>query len=226
MGCVAHPSRRGQEAAPQDEENQKAGSRPAVLLLTGRWVPGRSEAPPGRRSLLGLLGLLCLLRLFSLLRFLSHSILIWVLMDGNATRGMLGGGPTSQHPRNQSQQIRRPLPRAVTSLSLRYPQLLCVLVRFRTKFSASTASMRRASHRFARPAGLTSRQDRLCLRFVPKQKQAYSLLLHRFKTTLWIADAGRGSVKRGGCMLSARPRGWSGRVIEIRGERGLRVQGQ
>ena len=123
-------------------QNQKAGPRPAISIerLTGRWVPGQSEAPPGRRSLLGLLGLLCLLRLFSLLRFLSHSILIWVLMDGNATRGMLGGGPTSQHPRNQSQQIRRPLPRAVTSLSLCYPQLLCVLARFRTKFGRSPSS--------------------------------------------------------------------------------------
>jgi hypothetical protein len=32
------------------------------------------------------------------------------LMDGNATRGMLGGGPASQHPRMQSQQIRGALP--------------------------------------------------------------------------------------------------------------------
>jgi hypothetical protein len=61
------------------------------------------------------------------------------LMDGNATRGMLGGGPASQHPRMQSQQIRRPLPRTVTSLSSRYPQLLCVLADF--------SPLRRASHR-------------------------------------------------------------------------------
>src|SRR3569833_2558058 len=32
------------------------------------------------------------------------------LMDGNATRGMLGGGPASQYPRTQSQQIRGALP--------------------------------------------------------------------------------------------------------------------
>src|ERR1700733_4652945 len=51
------------------------------------------------------------------------------LMEGNATRGMLGGGPTSQHPRMQSQQIRRLLPRTVTPVSLRYPQLLWVLMR-------------------------------------------------------------------------------------------------
>jgi hypothetical protein len=43
---------------------------------------------------------------------------------------MLGGGPTSQHPQARSQQIRGALPRTVTSLSLRYPQLLWVLVRF------------------------------------------------------------------------------------------------
>jgi hypothetical protein len=52
------------------------------------------------------------------------------LMDGNATRGMLGGGPTSQHPQLQSQQIRSPLPRSVTQASSRYPQMLCILTRF------------------------------------------------------------------------------------------------
>jgi hypothetical protein len=40
------------------------------------WCPGRAELHPGEKSLLGLLGLLRLLRLFSLLRFLSHNILI------------------------------------------------------------------------------------------------------------------------------------------------------
>jgi hypothetical protein len=39
---------------------------------------------------------------------------------------MLGGGPTSQHPQWQLQQIRGVLPRAVTSPSSRYPQLLCI----------------------------------------------------------------------------------------------------
>jgi hypothetical protein len=43
------------------------------------------------------------------------------------TRGMLGGGPASQKPRNVIEQIRRLLPRTVTPVSLRYPQLLCVL---------------------------------------------------------------------------------------------------
>jgi hypothetical protein len=39
---------------------------------------------------------------------------------------MLGGGPASQHPQLQSQQIRGAMPRAVTLLSSRYPQLLWV----------------------------------------------------------------------------------------------------
>ena len=46
-------------------------------------------------------------------------------MDGYATRGMLGGGPPSQHPQQRSEQIRRLLPRVVTTLPQRYPQLLC-----------------------------------------------------------------------------------------------------
>jgi len=39
---------------------------------------------------------------------------------------MLGGGPASQHPRRRTQQIRALLPRAVTSVSSRYPQLRCI----------------------------------------------------------------------------------------------------
>ncbi len=44
---------------------------------------------------------------FAFFAFLSHSILSRVQWL-NATRGMLGGGPASQHPRLQTQQIRRP----------------------------------------------------------------------------------------------------------------------
>jgi hypothetical protein len=43
----------------------------------------------------------------------------------------------------QSQQIRRPLPRAVTSLSSRYPQLLWVFDAFSESFRASRAVARR-----------------------------------------------------------------------------------
>ena len=111
---------------------QKSGPHPAGC-------PGGAEhSTRAGTSLLGLLGLLGLLRLFRLLRFLSHSILSG-LMDGNATRGMLGGGPTSQHPQMQSQQIRRPLPRAVTPLSSRYPQLLCVFGATSRNFGSSMA---------------------------------------------------------------------------------------
>src|SRR3984893_14983676 len=52
------------------------------------------------------------------------------LMDGNVEGRRLGGGPASQQPQNQSQQIRRPVPPTVTSLSLRYPQLLCIFGAF------------------------------------------------------------------------------------------------
>src|SRR6478609_3470298 len=55
-------------------------------------------------------------------------------MDLNATRGMLGGVPTSTSSQ-PSEQIRGALPRAVTSLSRRYPQLLRVLARFRTELA-------------------------------------------------------------------------------------------
>ena len=52
------------------------------------------------------------------------------LMDGNATPRPARGGLASQQPQFSSEQIRGALPRAVTLLSSRYPQLLCVLRRF------------------------------------------------------------------------------------------------
>src|SRR5712691_12000501 len=52
---------------------------------------------------------------------------------------MLGGGPASQHPRTQSQQIRGAMPRAVMSMSSRYPQLLCILTLFFAKMPLVTA---------------------------------------------------------------------------------------
>src|SRR5271163_2409871 len=97
------------------------------------WKPGRSEAPPGLEELL-LLRLLGLLRLFRLLRFLSHSILSGFNGLKRDTRGMLGGGPASQYPRNVIEQIRVLLPHSVTPLSLRYPQLLCIFAPFRRNF--------------------------------------------------------------------------------------------
>jgi hypothetical protein len=82
------------------------------------------------------------------------------LMDGNATRGMLGGGPASQHPRIRSQQIRGALPRTVTPVSSRYPQLLCVLTPFYPCDARSIAKIarRERSYRPRASAGLTMRQ--------------------------------------------------------------------
>jgi len=58
---------------------------------------------------------------------------------------MLGGGPASQHPQLQLQQIRGALPRAVTPPSSRYPQLLCVLMRFFAKMRFEPPLAPRAS---------------------------------------------------------------------------------
>ena len=113
-------------------QNQRAGSRPAVLLKCFRshWVPGRSEAPPGLESyFLDFFFAFDFFAFFAFFAFLAIASSLG-LMEGNATRGMLGGGPASQHPRIRSQQIRSTMPCAVTRVSSRYPQLLCVLVRF------------------------------------------------------------------------------------------------
>jgi hypothetical protein len=55
VAVLPHPSRRGENAAPQDEDRapnpgiKKADPRPAVFLKSSawNWEPGRSEAPPG-----------------------------------------------------------------------------------------------------------------------------------------------------------------------------------
>src|SRR5665213_3610592 len=78
-------------------------------------------------------------------------------MEGNATRGMLGGGPASQHPRMQSQQIRDALPRTVTPVSLRYPQLLSVLMRIPPARCGQRRRERCARAAIA-PSGLTAPQ--------------------------------------------------------------------
>jgi hypothetical protein len=89
-------------------------------------VPGRSEAPPGLEGyFLAFFFDLAFFAFFAFFAFLAITS-SQGLMDGNATRGMLGGGPASQYPQMQSQQIREALPRTVTSMSSRYPQLLCV----------------------------------------------------------------------------------------------------
>src|SRR5687768_4408329 len=68
----------GGDAAPTPRI-KKAGPKPAAVAKTFSpdREPGRSRGSTQAQTLLlGLLLLCCLLRLFSLLRFLSHSILI------------------------------------------------------------------------------------------------------------------------------------------------------
>jgi hypothetical protein len=112
------------------------------------------------------------------------------LMDGNATRGMLGGGPTSQHPRMQSQQIRGVLPRTVTSVSARYPQLLCVLARFHAGGGGLRRKNLRAMNDHAAreaSAGLTNLQLAGGFCIDPEQAERRRFYLHHFKTTARIA---------------------------------------
>jgi hypothetical protein len=122
-----------------DDWNQKAGSRPAVLVESSHscWEPGRSEAPPGLEGYF--LDFFFDFDFFAFFAFFAFLAIVSSqgLMDGNATRGMLGGGPASQHPQMQSQQIRGALPRTVTLLLLRYPQLLCVFGAISQNFRSS-----------------------------------------------------------------------------------------
>jgi hypothetical protein len=92
---------------------------------------------------------------------------------------MLGGGPASQHPQSQSQQIRGLLPRVVTPVSLRYPQMLWFsggffagAMRFRAKFLGRDVRMPvRVNNIRTRPAGRAS---------------ADHCNFHQFKTTARI----------------------------------------
>ena len=78
---------------------------------------------------------------------------------------MLGGGPASQYPRTQSQQICGALPRTVTPVSSRYPQLLCVLACVAGVLAivnpdwrrATARSGRRRAHALVRPVRRRSR---------------------------------------------------------------------
>jgi hypothetical protein len=71
-------------------------------------LPGRSQVRPGEKLKLLLLFGFCflgLLRGLGLLCFLRHSVL-YCWMNGNATGGLLGGGPASHQPQTSSEQIR------------------------------------------------------------------------------------------------------------------------
>jgi hypothetical protein len=151
--------------------------------------PGGASAPPG---LVGyfFFDFLAFLAFFAFFAFLAIAS-SFGLMDGNATRGMLGGGPTSQHPQMQSQQIRGPLPRTVTQASSRYPQLLCVLTRFRRPRCAPRLQIfqvrgRERSQRRP-PARVNDAPTRRC---ILSRSRAAARNLHHFKTTASIASPG------------------------------------
>jgi len=112
-------------------EIKKADRRPAILQIApGVGSPGGAEHSTRAKIHF----FFDFLAFFALAFFAFFAFLAIVssqgFMDWTRHRGMLGGGPASQHPRWQSHQIRRPLPRAVMALSSRYPQLLCILMWF------------------------------------------------------------------------------------------------
>jgi lactate dehydrogenase-like 2-hydroxyacid dehydrogenase len=78
------------------------------------------------------------------------------------------------------------MPRAVMPMSLRYPQLLCVLTRFSAKMPLATAV------RIARVMLNDARRLRA---------------LHQFKTTAWISRRQSESVKPHGSTLSHKTAG-------------------
>jgi hypothetical protein len=95
---IARSSRATTDQVVRHPQNQKAGSRPAAF---GKSIAlgARAElsAPPG---LIGyfFFDFLAFFAFFAFFAFLAIAS-SFELMDGNATRGMLGGGPASQHPR-------------------------------------------------------------------------------------------------------------------------------
>jgi hypothetical protein len=86
----------------------------------------------------------------------------------------------------QSQQIRGALPRTVTPVSLRYPQLLWVLTRFHRRDAVRVAKDLRNAGAIA-PSGLTMRQrGRRTLHRSGTAGRQRRRAVHQFKTTVWI----------------------------------------
>ena len=157
-------------------QKQKAGSRPAVLVKGLRPSSGARAERGSTRAGSHFLDFLAFLAFFAFFAFFAFLAIAssFGLMGGNATRGMLGGGPTSQYPRIRSQQIRGVLPRAVTLMSSRYPQLLCVLARVSLVVASLTLTQQRRAHSLAAgSAGAPGRVTRPAV--------------HQFKTTVRIA---------------------------------------
>ena len=155
-GCrFAHPGYR--RVKPGDDSLFVATSKPKKRtrgppFATSLGARAELSTPPGLEDyFLAFLAFLAFFAFFAFFAFLAIAS-SFGLMGGNATRGMLGGGPTSQHPRSQSQQICRPLPHTVTRASSRYPQLLCVLPRFRRRDAPHTGESSASVRANAPPA--------------------------------------------------------------------------
>ena len=163
------------------QESKKRTPRPATVAKLFRlgWVPGRRRGSTRAETLLlGLLLLCCLLRLLSLLRFLSHSILIgfngWK-RDTRLARGGLGLATASIVIRTDSQATASRCHAVVIALST-------AVMGFRAPFSRAMRS--------ARPSRLTTHQraQRNCVDPVQARWcDAAPRNLHHFKTTVPIA---------------------------------------
>src|SRR5258707_2286818 len=83
----------------QESKKRAQGPPPYKTISDNGGVPGRSEAPPGLEGYF--LDFFFDFDFFAFFAFFAFLAIVSSqgLMDGNATRGMLGGGPASQHPR-------------------------------------------------------------------------------------------------------------------------------
>jgi hypothetical protein len=84
-------------SSPQNQKGGLEARRSAENIFRPHWVPGRSELHPGLEGYF-FFDFLAFFAFFAFFAFLAIAS-SFGLMDGNATRGMLGGGPASQHPR-------------------------------------------------------------------------------------------------------------------------------
>jgi hypothetical protein len=173
-------------------QNQKAGSRPAVLLKCFRshWVPGRSEAPPGLESYF-----LAFFFDFDFFAFFAFFAFLAIA----SSFGFNGRKRDTRHARRRASLATssnaiptdsRRAARTVTPVSSRYPQLLCVLAGFHPCRCGlrRKKSPRAANHRTVRRLG-TVNDAATCRRILHRSGTA-AAYLHDFKTTARIAFHG------------------------------------
>jgi hypothetical protein len=172
-------------------KNQKAGSRPAALQRSfrPRREPGRSERSTRARRLL-LLRLLSLLSLFCLLRFLSHSILIWVngwKRDTRHARRRANLATSSVAIPTDSRAAAPHCHAGVITLStavMRFDAVLAPRCAPRLRIFPG-AGRERSQHR--PPARVNDAPTRRC---ILSRSSAAARHLHHFKTTASIASPG------------------------------------